>query len=362
MKQSAQVSYLQNQEDIFLNSIKTLLSLEDDLRKMLFTLKDKELTHGPLYAKVFLLIQDIKTLQKESKQSNFVDLVLLYTDEFNLIKSKVSFLLIFNTSPDETSNVVSLEEYKKWLSFLKSRDFLYVEKNEQGVRRKKLLKAFYTSSSWSFLSLSQQEKVKDRVNTVMSIPQWEIWTNDDDNYRRDIMSLKHSKIPDIFLQEELPIWYVKGIKNFLNDPRVNRYEKAQVWHDLRKIYGTQSLNDAIFLWENESIDVFSPEFDVFKILHITPQNIVKNKWGKIECLVKKKWENRTVKKVYFVDLSQFVRWTKVDLYDDTWKKSDILSLIDFKKSLNPEMPKKEEKKWFLSNISWKIHSFFKNIF
>lgn len=362
MKQSLHYNYAQNQEDIYLNSIKTLSFLEEELKKMLFTLKDKELTHDPLYTKVLLLIQDVKTLLREWRQDNFIDLVLLYTDEFNLIKSKVSFLLLFNTSSDENSNVVSLDEYKRWLAFLKSRDFSHDEKNEQGVRRKKLLKAFYTSSSWSFLSLSDQEKVKNRVNAIMSIPQWEIWSNDDNNYRRDVMSLKHSKIPDIFLNKELPPWYALWIKNFLSDPRVNRYEKAQVSHDLRKIYGTQSLNDAIFLWKDEYIDVFSPEFDFFRIINTTPHNIVKNKWWKIEVLVRKKWENRTIKKVYFAHLYQFVRWTKVDLCDENWEICDKLFLIDFKKSLNQKNPKKEEKKWLFSNIRWKINSFFKNIF
>lgn len=370
----------EEQEQRFLETIHSLRFLEGCFFDILFALKEKKLNETPLYREVFAIIQDIKNyrnvLTQGENRNESDSIVEIYNQEFVYIKEKFD-LVIKGNQPiwTEKTNVTSIQDYKTRLAIYQKQVVLGAEKELAKERRRWLLKYFYTTARWDFLTISEQNSVREKVDTLIASWKWEQSEQIDHTYQRDIRALKISKVPNIFLEKDLSVEHIQGIRKFLNDPNIGRLEKAQISHDLRKVYWTRALNDAIYLWKEEYIDVFSPEFDFFRITNIASYSNVKNNYARIEVSLRKKWEPITQKKTFFTDLTEFVRWSKIKFHNHDWEYCEKLSLIDFKKhentakntqkSISNWVIPQEEKKWFLSkisNVKNKVTSFFKNIF
>lgn len=335
---------------------------------LLNVLKKEKFDNSSTYKQLYALVLDLRGLRQTIlswfKGDNIEQILKMYKDEYIYFKEKVDLLL--NKKLENTKNniwnVVSIADYKKRIWIYEQAIIDTREKEQARERRQKLLKFFYSSTQGNFLTLREQNLVRDKVDDLMESTKWQSDAKNDANYKKDIMSLRVSKVPDLFLGKWLSVPHVEWIRKFLNDDTVSRVEKAQVSHDLRKVYWNRALNDAIYLEAWSEVQAFSPEFDTFVINKISPNIAWKKNYARLEVTQKKKWSNFIEKKVYFTDLSEFVRWTKIKLHNHDGLYVEMLSLIDFKKSKTSLEKNEQKNESFFWKVKNKVKSFFKNIF
>lgn len=374
------ISYknIQSDEDIeFWKKLEKLRFLEWGFFNVLMNLKENQKNNNIFYKEVFSIIQESRTyrdtLKRTWNRENIDFIIEVFSQELDYIVTSVENIDKFEGNLLDFTFISNFVKRISWYRKM----FNESEKEiEDKKRRVKLLDYFQTSTDWEFRTLKEQDWVRKRVDSLVSVI-----TNDENysNYKEDLLAMKKEPLPTFIKDKNISLSHIQWIRNILNDPNTTREEKAKLSLDLRKTFGSSAANDAIYLSQNEFIDVYSPEFDFFRISKITTYKSVKNN-TRMEVYFRKKWDLKAKKWVLFTDLSEFVRWTKIKFYDFNWNYYDKLSLIDHKKWTNDNQnitilnwniipqtknnveEKKQEKKWFFSNVKDKVKWFFGKFF
>lgn len=367
----------QNDDINFWEKIEKLRFLEWWFFDVLLSLKESQKHNNIFYKEVFWIIQESRTYRDMLKikwnRENIDYIIEIFTQELAYIQETIKYIDKFE------SNIVDfsfISNFVKRISWYRKMYHDSEKELEDKKRRLKLLDYFQTSTTWEFRTLREQNLVRHKVDSMVSVVK-----NDENytNYKEDILAIKKEPLPSFLDAKNLSISHIQWIKNILNSPNTSREEKAKLSLDLRKTFWSKASNDAIYLSQDEFMDVYSPEFDFFRISKITTYKSVKNN-TRLEVHFRKKWDTKAKKWVLFTDLSEFVRWTKIKFYDFNWNYNEKLSLIDYKKwsnikqdivpqntNINSSMDnkieeKKEEKKWFFSNVKDKVKWFFGKFF